>query len=294
MFLFNMTNNTSVSDNFTETALSEAKEASDMLEKLLTPIKESIPTLILAIIFAVIGFVLIKVLMRAISHALGKSEMDGIATGFLCSVLKIVLYVLLIVILLSLLHVPMDSIVAVIVSGSVAVGLALKDSLANVAGGFILSFAKPIKAGDVIEIDGSKGKVESVGILYTKIVTADNVTVFVPNGAASSSKIINYTDKDTRRIDLKFSIDYDNDIDSAREVILTAVSELTEILSDPAPAVQVSAHGDSAVELTLRVWVKTADYWSVYFALMERVKKSFDSANISIPYPQLEIHSKRD
>ncbi len=294
MFLFNMTSDTSAAEEITETALSEAKEASDMLGRLLTPIKESIPTIILAIIFAVIGFVLIKLLMRVIRHALGKSEMDGIASGFLCSVLKIVLYVLLAVMLLSLLHVPMDSIVAVIVSGSVAVGLALKDSLANVAGGFILSFAKPIKAGDIIEIDGSKGQVESVGILYTKIVTSDNVAVFVPNGAASSSKIINYTEKPTRRVDLRFSIAYENDIDAARAIILKTASEFESVLSDPGPVVQVSAHGDSAVELLLQVWVKTEDYWSVYYALMESVKKRFDAENISIPYPQLEIHSKRD
>lgn len=275
-----------------EIVAEEMEEASTVFDNLLSPIRDAVPTVVLAVICAVIGFIFIKILLRIIGHALKRSDMDGIAAGFLRSVIKIVLYVILAVVLLSLLHVPMDSVVAVIVSSSMAVALALKDSLANVAGGFILSFAKPIKEGDVIEIDGSKGRVESVGILYTKIVTADNVTVFVPNGVASSSKIINYTDKDRRRIDLKFTIAYENDIDAARAVILETAGLFSEILNDPAPEVKVSAHQDSAVELTLMVWVNTDDYWNVYHILLEKVKKEFDKAEISIPYPQLEIRQR--
>lgn len=275
-----------------EIVAEEMEEASTVFDNLLSPIKEAVPTVVLAVICAVIGFIFIKVLLRIIGHALKRSDMDGIAAGFLRSVIKIVLYVILAVVLLSLLHVPMDSVVAVIVSSSMAVALALKDSLANVAGGFILSFAKPIKEGDVIEIDGSKGQVESVGILYTKIVTNDNVTVFVPNGVASSSKIINYTDKDKRRVDLKFTIAYENDIDAARAVILEAAGTLPEVLNEPAPEVKVSAHQDSAVELSFMAWVMTEDYWKVYHTLLENVKKELDKAGISIPYPQLEIRQR--
>lgn len=277
-------------DALSEIVTEEVEEASSVFENMIAPVKEAVPTIVLAIICAIVGFILIKVLLKVIGHGLKRSDMDGIAAGFLRSVIKIVLYVLLAVIILSLLHVPMDSIVAVIVSSSMAVALALKDSLANVAGGFILSFAKPIKAGDTIEIDGSKGKVESVGILYTKIVTADNISVFVPNGAASSSKIINYTDKGTRRVDLRFTVDYENDIDVAKNAILEAAASFSEIHTDPAPSVRVSAHQDSAVELLLLVWTDTDDYWTVYHGLLEQVKKSFDAAGIVIPYPQLEIH----
>ena len=273
-------------DALSEIVTEEVEEASSVFENMIAPVKEAVPTIVLAIICAIVGFILIKVLLKVIGHGLKRSDMDGIAAGFLRSVIKIVLYVLLAVIILSLLHVPMDSIVAVIVSSSMAVALALKDSLANVAGGFILSFAKPIKAGDTIEIDGSKGKVESVGILYTKIVTADNISVFVPNGAASSSKIINYTDKENRRVDLRFTVDYENDIDVAKNAILEAAASFSEIHTDPAPSVRVSAHQDSAVELLLLVWTDTDDYWTVYHGLLEQVKKS----GIVIPYPQLEIH----
>lgn len=266
--------------------------ASSVFNHLLNPIKDAVPTFIIAVICAVAGFISIKIFMKIISHALGRSDMDGIASGFLKSIIKIMLYVLLGVILLSLLNVPMDSIVAVIISSSMAVALALKDSLANVAGGFILSFAKPIKAGDVIEIDGSKGKVESVGILYTKIVTYDNVTVYIPNGKVSSAKIINYTDKEKRRVDLTFSISYEDDIDLARNVILSTVSSLKNVLSDPAPLVSVSGHGDSAVKLLLRAWVNTDDYWDVYYTLLENVKKEFDKSGITVPFTQIDLHQR--
>ncbi len=279
-------------DSLEEIVTSEMQEASNIFDKFLSPFKDAIPTVVLAIICAVVGFVAIKLLLKLIGHAFNRSELDGIAAGFLKSVLKIVLYVILAVIILSILHVPMDSVVALIVSSSMAVALALKDSLSNVAGGFILSFAKPIKEGDVVEIDGSMGKVETVDILYTKIVTADNVTVYVPNGVASSSKIVNYTDKDKRRVDLKFTIAYENDIDSARNVILKVASTFEGVLSEPAPEVKVSGHLDSAVELLFMGWVNTGDYWTVYHGVLEKVKNEFDKAGISIPYPQVEVHQK--
>lgn len=275
-----------------EVAKDELSQAASMFTNIVTPIKAAVPTFIIAVICAVIGFVAIRLLMRIIGHALNRSDMDGIASGFLKSVIKIVLYVLLAVILLSLLHVPMDSIVAVIISSSMAVALALKDSLANVAGGFIISFAKPIKAGDVVEIEGSKGRVESVGMLYTKIVTYDNVSVYIPNGKVSSAKIINYTDKENRRVDIRFYISYESSIDEARSIILNAVSSVPEVLHDPEPVVNVDAHGDSAVELVLKAWTDTENYWKVYHFLLEQVKKDFDRSGISIPYPQLDVHQR--
>ena len=285
---FTATNTQDIAELVTE----EVEEATSVFHSLLKPIQDAVPTVVLAIICAIIGFIFIKILMRIVNHALKRTEIDGIAVGFLRSLIKIILYVLLAVILLSLLHVPMDSIVAVIISSSMAIALALKDSLANVAGGFILLFAKPVKAGDTVELDGSKGNVESVGILYTKIVTSDNVAVYIPNGNVSSSKIITYTQKATRRIDLKFTIAYENDIDLARQVLLNSTVLYDEILPEKDPEVQVSAHLDSAIQMQLSVWVKTEDYWKVYHGLLEQVKKDFDAAGISIPYPQLYLHQK--
>ena len=187
--------------NMVDTVGEEVKQTSGILNKIFQPILDKLPSLIFAILFLLIGFFLVKQIMRILKRAFNRSNMDGIMSSFIRSVAKIVLYVLLIVIALSILDVPMDSIVAVIASAGVAVGLALKDSLSNLAGGFIILFSKPLKEGDTIEADGVTGKVEAITILYTRIVTADNKTVFIPNGVVASGKIINYTDKDTRRVD---------------------------------------------------------------------------------------------
>ncbi len=279
-------------NNITDVMAEEISNATSILSNISEPVKSAVPTFIIAVIFAIIGFLAIKLLMRIIGHALNRSDMDGIASGFLKSVIKIILYVLLAVIILSIIHVPMDSIVAIIVSSSMAVALALKDSLANVAGGFIISFAKPIKAGDIVEIEGSKGKVESVGMLYTKIVTKDNVSVYIPNGKVSSDKIINYTDKEKRRVDIEFCISYDDDIDLAKKTLNSTALSIEEVLKEPAPEVDVTAQADSSIELTLRVWVDTDNYWKVYYTLIENVKKEFDKKGISIPYPQIDLHMK--
>lgn len=279
-------------NNITDVMAEEISNATSILSNISEPVKSAVPTFIIAVIFAIIGFLAIKLLMRIIGHALNRSDMDGIASGFLKSVIKIILYVLLAVIILSIIHVPMDSIVAIIVSSSMAVALALKDSLANVAGGFIISFAKPIKAGDIVEIEGSKGKVESVGMLYTKIVTKDNVSVYIPNGKVSSDKIINYTYKEKRRVDIEFCISYDDDIDLAKKTLNSTALSIEEVLKEPAPEVDVTAHADSSIELTLRVWVDTDNYWKVYYTLIENVKKEFDKKGISIPYPQVDLHMK--
>lgn len=285
-----MTETTTTQNNIAEAVSEEFSNAATVFDRIFEPIKAAIPTFIFAAVCGVIGFTLIKIIMRIINHTLNRSSLDGIATGFLKSVIKIVLYILLIVILLSLLHVPMDSIVAVIVSGSMAVALALKDSLANVAGGFILSFAKPVKAGDVVEIDGSKGKVESVDMLYTKIVTYDNVTVYIPNGKVSAQKIINYTDKEKRRVDIAFNISYDDDTDLARKLMTETALNTEKVLKDPEPVAVISSHEDSSIEITLRVWAETDDYWDVYHTLLDSVKKQFDANGISIPYPQIDVH----
>ena len=213
----------------------EVKQTSSILSKIFQPILDKLPSLIFAVLFLLIGMFLVKQIMRILKRAFNRSNMDGIMSSFIRSVAKIILYVLLIVIALSILDVPMDSIVAVIASAGVAIGLALKDSLSNLAGGFIILFSKPLKEGDTIEADGVMGKVEAITILYTRIVTVDNKTVFIPNGVVASGKIINYTDKETRRVDLNFGISYEDDIDAARAVLLDEVKAAPESLDAPAP-----------------------------------------------------------
>ncbi len=268
----------------------EVKQTSSVLNRIFQPILDKLPSLIFAVVFLLIGLFLVKQIMRILKRTFNRSNMDGIMSSFICSVIKIILYVLLIVIALSSLDVPMDSIVAVIASAGVAVGLALKDSLSNLAGGFIILFSKPLKEGDTIEADGVMGKVEAITILYTRIVTVDNKTVFIPNGVVASGKIINYTDKETRRVDLNFGISYEDDIDAARAVLLKEVETAPEALDVPAPEVVVLSHDDSAVTLQLQVWTKSENYWPLHYRLLESVKKAFDRSGISIPYPQMDVH----
>ena len=268
----------------------EVKQTSSILSRIFQPILDKLPSLIFAVLFLLIGMFLVKQIMRILKRAFNRSNMDGIMSSFIRSVAKIILYVLLIVIALSILDVPMDSIVAVIASAGVAIGLALKDSLSNLAGGFIILFSKPLKEGDTIEADGVMGKVEAITILYTRIVTVDNKTVFIPNGVVASGKIINYPDKETRRVDLNFGISYEDDIDAARAVLLDEVKAAPESLDAPAPKVVVLSHDESAVTLQLQVWTKSEDYWPLHYRLLESVKKAFDAKGISIPYPQMDVH----
>lgn len=276
--------------NVVETVSQEVEQTTNILAKIFQPLLDKLPSLIFAVLFLMIGLFLVKQVMRILRRAFDRSNMDGIMASFIRSIIKIVLYMLLIVIALSILDVPMDSIVAVIASAGVAIGLALKDSLSNLAGGFIILFSKPMKEGDTIEVDGMIGKVEAISILYTRLVTPDNKAVYIPNGVVASDKIINYTSKELRRVDLFFGISYEDDIDAARVVLLEQVKNAPEALSDPAPEVFVSSHDESAVTLRLQVWTKSENYWPLYYRLMESVKKAFDQKGISIPYPQVDVH----
>lgn len=284
---------TTETDGLVESVGEEVEKASSILSAVFTPIKNALPSLVVAIIIAIIGFALIKYLLRLIGHGLERSSMGHIAAGFLRSVLRIVLFAILAVIVLSVLNVPMDSIVAIIASAGVAVGLALKDSLSNIAGGFILLFAKPVKEGDIVEVEGAKGTVEQIDILYTKIVMSDNTVAFIPNGKVSTAKIVNYTEKETRRVELTLGIAYEADLNKARSVILEVVDRHPLTLADPVPTVSVSCHGESCVELLLRVWCKSTDYWTVYYDMLEQSKQAFDQHQIEIPYRKMELHLSR-
>lgn len=277
-------------ENVVESMGEEVHHASRVLNAVLTPIKNAIPSLIMAIIFAFIGYALIKYLLRLVSHGLKRSNLDRIAVGFIRSVIQIILYAILAVIVLSILDVPMDSIVAVIASAGVAVALALKDSLSNLAGGFILLFSKPVKQGDTVQIDGTIGKVEQIDILYTKIVTADNTVAFIPNGKVTAAKIINYTDKETRRVELNLGISYESDLETARKIILETVAKHPLTLKDPIPDVVVKNQGSDAIELLLRVWCNSTDYWTVYYDMMEQTKQALDENGIEIPYHKVDVH----
>lgn len=262
----------------------------DYLEKILNGIVGFLPTLLLAIVIYIVGAFVNKAILKLFAKGTERSRMDQTVKKFLSSVIKIVITALVLIIVLTVLGIPMTSIITVLGTAGVAVGLALKDSLANVAGGVILLINQNIKVGNYVEISSYSGTVEEISILFTKLSTPDNKDVYIPNGVAATSAITNYSSEGSRRVDMVFGISYDNDHRKAVAAITDVVEAHPLILNDPAPFVRLSELGASSLNITVRVWAKSEDYWTVYFDLIEQVKERFDKENIVIPYNQLDVH----
>lgn len=249
-----------------------------------------IPTIILAIIVLIVGMILTKLAVKLLAKGLSKTKLELTVTKFTTQMSKIVLYVLLITIVLSILGIPATSIITVIGTAGVAIGLALQNSLSNVAGGFLLMITKPFKVGDYIITNGVEGTVSAISILHTQLNSATNQAIFVPNGLAINATIVNNNGNDTRRVDFLFSISYNDDFDKARSLIMELIEQHPLVLKIPAPMVRMKEHGDSAIVIVARAWCATADYWDVYFDLMEQVRSSFIANEIEIPFNQIDIH----
>lgn len=249
-----------------------------------------LPSLIIAVIVLVIGILASRIMSRIIAKGMKKSNMDNAAQAFLVSVIRIVLYAVVIIMVLSVLNVPMSSVITILGAAGLAASLALQNCLTNLCGGFIILFSKPFSAGDTVELDGTVGTVEAIGILYTKLNTFDGKTILIPNGNVTSARLINYTETPTRRVDLTFDISYNADFNLARSLILTAAMENPLIMKNPAPVVRMAAHKESAIAIDVRVWVKNEDFMEVSYTLNETVKRIFDRSGIEIPYNQLDVH----
>jgi small conductance mechanosensitive channel len=248
--------------------------------------------IIMALAIFVIGRWVIKIVVRFTERLMRKANLDDMLTAFLANILYTVLLVVVIIAALDQLGVQTTSLLAVFGAAGLAIGLALKDSLANFSSGVMLIIFRPFKVGDFIEAAGMSGVVEEVRIFSTIMRTGDNREIIVPNGHIYSGPIINVSARDTRRIDLVFGIGYDDDIRKAKELIEAAFTADERILQDPAPAVAVGELADSSVNLNVRPWVKTGDYWAVRSDLLEKLKLSFDENGISIPYPQQDVHMR--
>ncbi len=271
-------------------------EIGQFFEGLWKSILGAVPTLIFAIVVLILGLIVTRVSVKLVSKGLDKvkaskkNSLDDTVVKFVKQVVKIALYILLATIVLSILGIPSSSIVAVIGTAGVAIGLALQGSLSNVAGGFVLMVTKPFKIGDYIAVSGVEGTVEQISILHTQLVTGSNQAVFIPNGTAVGATIINNSAKDKRRVDLTFSISYEDDFAKAQAVIMQVLKSQPKVLADPAPLVRMSEHAASAIIIAVRPWCKTADYWDVYFDTTEKVRAAFIENNISIPFDQLDVH----
>ena len=246
--------------------------------------------LIFAAVLFSIGMWAAKLLPKLIMKTRGYKRLDETLANFIVSFIKIALYAAVFVSVAIILGVPATSFITALASAGVAIGLALQGSLSNFAGGIMILLFKPFKDGDYIEGADVSGTVKSITIFYTMLITPDNKQITVPNGTLSNSSITNYSANDTRRNDLVFSVSYKSDIESVKAILLKAAYDNEKVLKDPAPVAVLSTHGDSALEFTLRVWAKNSDYWDVNFALKERIKQLFDKYEISIPYPQMDVH----
>ena len=253
-----------------------------------------LPTLLLAIAIFVVGCILNSVIMNFLGKGLEKSKLDKTIHKFLQSLLKVVIFVFVVIIVLTVLGIPMDSIVAVVSSAGIAIGLAMQSSLSNIAGGFMVLIGRTFKVGDYVKIGAEEGVVEEITILSTKIITVDNKDIFIPNGTVVNSTVTNFSYEKTRRVDHTFSISYNNDSKKAVEVIRKVAEKNTMILKDPAPFVRVSALGSNSIDIVVRVWTETENYWEVYFSMLEDVKEAFDSEGIVIPYQQIDVHMISD
>lgn len=253
-----------------------------------------VTNIVLAAVVLLVGFALVKFVTKKITSSKLFSKLDSNVQSLVKNALKIVSYTIIVIIAVEILGVPSATIIAVLGSCGLAIGLALQGGLSNIAGSVIIMLFKPFHVGDYVTSALGNGTVVDIGIFYTKLNTPDNIVISVPNSALSNSAISNYSAKDTRRVDISLSISYDSDIDLAKKVLLASAETHDLVLKDPAPVVFVTEQADSALNLQLRAWVNNADYWTVKFDLTEDTKKVLDKFSISIPYPQLDVHVKND
>jgi small conductance mechanosensitive channel len=242
-----------------------------------------------ALTIFLVGQIVARLISGALEKVLSHTKLDRILIDFLGSVVRALLLVVVLVAALDHLGVNTNSLIAMLGAAGLAIGLALQGSLQNFAAGFMLLIFRPFKSGDFVETAGTSGMIESIGIFSTKLHTGDNKEVIIPNGAIYSSNIINYSARQTRRIDMMFSVSYDDDLRLAKEIILKVIAADERVLREPETVVAVGELAASSVNIVVRPWVKTEDFWAVKFALNEQIKLAFDESGITIPYPQTDV-----
>lgn len=249
--------------------------------------------IVIAIAVFVVGKYLAKVITKLVIKSMTKSGVDETLKHFLDSVIYGVLLIIVTLAALDKVGVQTTSFIAILGAVGLAIGLAFQSTLSNISAGVMIIIFRPIKIGHFVEAGGVAGVVEEINIFNTMMKTGDNKVIIVSNSNIIGGNIINYSLKETRRVDFVFGIGYDDDLKLAKQTLLDIVNADTRVLKDPEPMVVVSELADSSVNFTVRVWVKSADYWGVNFDTIEKVKLTFDEKGISIPYPQMDIHQDK-
>lgn len=277
-----------------EAATESVNRIGDMINGVWSSFVGMLPTIIIAIIVLALGMIISRIVLKIMGKAMDKSKLDLTISRFAQSAVKIVLNVLVIIIVLTILGVPMDSIIAVVATAGVAVGLALQNSLSNLAGGFLILIEKPFKVGSYIKCGGEEGAVEAISILYTKLMTVDNKAIFIPNGTAANAVVVNFSDVETRRVDHLISISYNEDLDRAIASINKAIEGNAMIIreGDKAPFIRLCSQDASSLGITVRLWGKASDYWTIYFDTLEAIRRQFVKDNIDVPFNQLDVFIK--
>ncbi len=248
------------------------------------------PDVVLALVTLIVGFWIVGLVVKAIDRAMERGNLDMGIRGFLRSIASVLFKVLVLFSVAGMLGIQTTSFIAILGAAGLAVGLALQGSLANFAGGVLILLFKPYKVGDFIDAQGHAGTVKEIQIFNTVLKTPDNKNVIIPNGAISNGSITNASVEATRRVDMVFGIGYDDDIQQFKDLLNRLIEGDERILREPKWQVVVSELADSSVNFTVRVWCNRSDYWGIYFDMHERVKIECDKANISIPYPQQDVH----
>ncbi len=254
-------------------------------------LKDFLPNLLGAIIILVLGMWLSGIIAKIVSKALKSAKIGETVISFVNSFVKISIKVLVIVAALGTLGFNVASLVTAVGAATVAIGLALQDSLKNVASGITILIAKPFTVGDYLETNGLQGTVTRIDIASTHLLTIDNKEVIIPNSSISTSNIVNYTSQDKRGVFLSYHVSYNTDIDLVKNVIMGVINKNKTIFKEPVPFIVVGKHEENGMEIIVRVWCKTSDYWNVYFYMQENIKKSFDDNNIEIPFTQIDVHN---
>ena len=248
--------------------------------------------LLSALLVLVLGLLVIRIVMTLVKKTLEKSKLEKAAHTLILSLSRVAMYVLLALSVASALGIDVTGVVALASVLTLAVSLSLQNALTNVMGGFTLLSTHPFHSGDFVEVAGQSGTVQEINMTYTKLITPDNKVVSIPNSAVVAAQIVNYSAEDTRRVEVVVSASYDTPTQKVLDALVLA-GTVDNALLNPAPVAYITGYGESAINYSLRVWVKTENYWDVYFLVNQRVKQIFDEQGIAMTYPHLNIHVKQ-
>lgn len=262
-----------------------------MLEKFDIPgqLTGHLENIVSALLILIIGLVIMKVVLHIVRKTLEKSTIDEVLYHFIIKIAKIALWIILILLIMECFGFKASSLLTMLAAAGAAIALALKDSLANVAGGIMILINKPFSQDDYVDINGATGKVKKIDLFVTHLHTYDNKVITIPNGIVNTSILTNYTQEDMRRVDCKFSVSYDSDIAAVKKILAEIADANPMIMKEPEPVIGVAEHGDSSIIMDLLAWCSTDDYYTVKYYLEEEVKLSFDREGIDIPFPQMDV-----